>query len=69
LLRQAATVTDQNKRKKLYNQVQNMVIEEAPYIYLYQKSLILPMNKRVKGYVYNPMLQGIYNLATMSKNE
>ncbi|MBA4496227.1 ABC transporter substrate-binding protein [Paenactinomyces guangxiensis] len=66
-LRQAATVNNQAEREKLYQKVQQIVIDEAPYIYLYQKDFILPINKQVKGFVYNPMLEGIYNLADMSK--
>ncbi|UFJ41451.1 ABC transporter substrate-binding protein [Brevibacillus humidisoli] len=67
LIRQAATINDQAERTKLYQQAQQIVIEEAPYLYLYQKDSLLPVSKQVKGYVYNPMLEGIYNLADMSK--
>ncbi len=67
LVRQAATINDQAERIKLYQQAQQIVIDEAPYIYLYQKDSLLPVSKQVKGYVYNPMLEGIYNLAEMSK--
>lgn len=67
LIRNAATINDQAERTKLYNQAQQIVIDEAPYIYLYQKNFLLPVNKKVKGFVYNPMLEGIYNLAQISK--
>lgn len=67
LLREAATNNDQETRQALYKQVQDIVLEEAPYILLYQKDFILPMNKDVKGFVYNPMLEGMYNLQEMSK--
>lgn len=67
LLRQAASINDQAKREELYKQVQTTVLEDAPYILLYQKDFILPMNKNIKGFIYNPMLEGIYNLAEMSK--
>jgi len=67
LVRKAATTNDQAEREKLYQEAQKIVIEEAPYIYLYQKDFLLPVSKRVKGFVYNPMLEGIYNLAEMSK--
>lgn len=67
LVRKAATINDQSEREKLYMEAQNIVIEEAPYIYLYQKDFLLPISKDVKGFIYNPMLEGIYNLAEMSK--
>jgi len=67
LVRKAATTNDQAEREKLYQEAQKIVIDEAPYIYLYQKDFLLPISKRVKGFVYNPMLEGIYNLAEMSK--
>jgi peptide/nickel transport system substrate-binding protein len=67
LLKDAATNNDQSEREKIYKNIQDIVTEEAPYILLYQKDFIRPMNKNVKGFVYNPMLEGIYNLADMSK--
>lgn len=67
LLRKAASISDKTEREKIYKDVQKTVIEDAPYIYLYQKNFVLPVSKNVKGYVYNPMLEGIYNFAEMSK--
>lgn len=67
LVRKAATTNDQAEREKLYQEAQKIVIDEAPYIYLYQKDFLLPVSKQVKGFVYNPMLEGIYNLPEMSK--
>lgn len=43
------------------------VIDDAPYVYLYQTKYLLPMRANVRGFVFNPMLQGIYNLADMTK--
>jgi peptide/nickel transport system substrate-binding protein len=67
LLRKAATINDQAERESIYKKVQDIAIEDAPYILLYQKDFILPMSKKVKGFIYNPMLEGIYNLTEMSK--
>ncbi|AOT71945.1 ABC transporter substrate-binding protein [Geosporobacter ferrireducens] len=67
LVREAATISEQAKRIELYNKAQSIVVEEAPYIYLYQRDFVLPISKGLKGFVYNPMLEGIYNLAEMSK--
>ncbi|MFM1653499.1 ABC transporter substrate-binding protein [Brevibacillus sp. B_LB10_24] len=66
-IRKATSINDQAERTKLYQEAQKIVIDEAPYIYLYQKDFLLPVSKNVKGFVYNPMLEGIYNLAEMSK--
>jgi len=67
LVRKAATVNDQAEREKLYQEAQKIVVEDAAYVLLYQKDFLLPISKEVKGFTYNPMLEGIYNLATMSK--
>ncbi|KHD85275.1 ABC transporter substrate-binding protein [Heyndrickxia ginsengihumi] len=67
LLQKAATNNNKTTREQLYKQVQGIVMKDAPYILLYQKNFTLPMNKNVKGFVYNPMLDGIYNLSEMSK--
>lgn len=67
LLRKAASIGDKTERTKIYIDVQKTVIEDAPYIYLYQKDFVLPISKNVKGNVYNPMLEGIYNFSQMSK--
>ena len=67
LVRKAAQINDQAEREKLYQEAQKIVIDEAPYLYLYQMDFLLPISKSVKGFVYNPMLEGIYNLAEMSK--
>lgn len=67
LLKQAATNNDQEVRLAHYKQIQDIVLDEAPYILLYQKDFILPMSNKVKGFIYNPMLEGQYNLQDMSK--
>ncbi len=67
LVRKAATSIDKAEREQLYREAQTIVIDEAPYVYLYQKDYVLPMNKNVKGFIYNPMLDAVYNLQEMSK--
>jgi len=68
LIRQAASISDQAQRTKLYDEAQQIVVSDAPYVYLYQTNYLLPMTSHVQGFVYNPMLEGIYNLAQMSKS-
>jgi peptide/nickel transport system substrate-binding protein len=41
-------------------------MDEAPYIFLYQTQTIIPMRKAVKGYVFNPMLESMYNVEAIT---
>jgi peptide/nickel transport system substrate-binding protein len=67
LIRRAAMLSDQDERTDLYRQAQEIIMQEAPYIFLYQRQTIVPMHDRVKGYVYNPMLESMYNFEDISK--
>lgn len=66
-LRRAAESSDAGERLKLYNEVQDQVIEDAAYIYLYQLQAVVPMRKNVKGFVFNPMLESMYNFEAIYK--
>ncbi|MEY4507061.1 MAG: hypothetical protein RL297_1639 [Pseudomonadota bacterium] len=67
LIRKAASETVQAERVKLYKQAQGIVVQEAPYVYLYQKNSQIALRDSVRGFVFNPMLEQIYNLGSMSK--
>jgi peptide/nickel transport system substrate-binding protein len=67
LVRKAASETVQTERVKLYKQAQDIVVQEAPYVYLYQKNVQIALRDSVIGFVFNPMLEQIYNLGSMSK--
>lgn len=67
LLKKAVSTTDQAERTTDYQQAQKTVIDEAAYVYLFQKNYQVGMNKDVKGYVFNPMLEQIFNIAEMHK--
>lgn len=67
LLRKAARSTDRDERVRLYHQVQDIVIDDAAYILLYQLKAVVPMRRNVKGFVFNPMLESMYNIETMGK--
>lgn len=67
LLREAVATTNQATRTSLYRKVQAIVIKDAAYVYMYQKNYLLPMRSSVKGFIFNPMLEQVYNLSTMSK--
>ncbi len=66
-LRQAAKSSSVAGRTKLYSRVQDIVISDAAYIFLHQIEAAVPMHKSVQGYVYNPMLESIYNLESIWK--
>jgi peptide/nickel transport system substrate-binding protein len=67
LIRKALELSDQKERIKLYNDATKIIMDEAPYIFLYQTQTIIPMRKWVKGYVFNPMLESMYNFESISK--
>lgn len=67
LLRDAASVSDVAQRKSLYQEAQKIVVGDAVYAYLYQKAYTVPMRAAVKGYVFNPMLEQVFDFAAMSK--
>ncbi len=68
LVRKAVDVTDQKERTKLYQQAQKIAVDEAGYILLFQTSTIVPQRANVKGFVYNPMLDNMFNFEDMSKS-
>ncbi|MDR3518810.1 MAG: ABC transporter substrate-binding protein [Azospirillaceae bacterium] len=67
LIRKAAVAATQDERTGLYNQAQHIVVDDAAYVYLFQKNTQVAKRDTVKGYVFNPMLESIYNIDTMSK--
>lgn len=69
LVRAAAVETDQAKREALYQEAQKIVVDEAGYVYLFQRSTQLAMGDAVQGYAFNPMLENIYDFAAMSKSQ
>lgn len=67
LLKQAVSTSEQTERTKYYQQAQKTVIDDAAYVYLFQKNYQVGMNKNIRGYVFNPMLEQIFNISEMSK--
>jgi peptide/nickel transport system substrate-binding protein len=67
LVRAATVAASQAERLKLYRQAQKIVVRDAAYVYLFQKNSQIAMRKNVKGFVFNPMLELIYNVDEMSK--
>ena len=54
LLTQARQLGDQTKRADLYAQAAQIIVDEAPYIYVTYQGYVCVYNTKVKGYVVNP---------------
>ncbi|MCF6293464.1 MAG: ABC transporter substrate-binding protein, partial [Robiginitomaculum sp.] len=67
ILKDAIASTSQDERTALYGELQKLVTDEAAYVYLFQKDYRIAMNSGVSGFVFNPMLEDIFNFAEMSK--
>jgi peptide/nickel transport system substrate-binding protein len=55
LLNRASAEPDQATRNKLYGQAQALLVEDAPALYIYEKSYRLPMRTSVQNFVFNGM--------------
>jgi dipeptide transport system substrate-binding protein len=51
----AKTKTDQAERTKLYQQAQEVFKREAPWVTLDHSLVVMPMSKKVSGYVMSPL--------------
>lgn len=69
LLVSAANATALPERTRLYQEAQKIVVGDAAYVYLFQKNTQIAMRSSVKGLSFNPMLEQIYNVNTMSKSD
>ena len=49
MFKQGAVELDDAKRKQLYDELQKLVNEELPSLYLYSATSFSPMSKRVSG--------------------
>jgi peptide/nickel transport system substrate-binding protein len=66
ILAEALQSTDQAERTALYGELQEIVTEEAAYVYLFQKDYRIAMSSSLSGFVFNPMLEDIFNFQDMS---
>jgi peptide/nickel transport system substrate-binding protein len=66
-LAEAAASSDPDRRMALYKQVQKQAIKDAVYVYLYQDNYLVGLRKDIKGFVYNPMLDDVFNVADIRK--
>jgi peptide/nickel transport system substrate-binding protein len=54
LLDQTRLVSDQAERKKLYAQINKILTDESPMIYVQHRPEVKVMSKAVQGFVHNP---------------
>jgi peptide/nickel transport system substrate-binding protein len=67
MVMKAATLSDQKQRNEIYQKAQKIVVNEAAYVYLYQKNYVVGVRSAVKGFVFNPMLEQIFNIDAITK--
>lgn len=60
LATQARSILDPEQRKQLYYRVQEIHMQDAPWIYLYVLPYVDVMNKKVKDYFHHPMGQWVF---------
>jgi len=64
ILEQARVETDSTKRKELYKQAQEKLVEIAPMIYLLHTDLIVGLNNKVEGFSISP--SGMFQLQNVT---
>lgn len=53
-IKEAAGIYDSAQRKPLYKAIQQTLIDDAPYVYLWQPSVFFAMKKNVQGLIHVP---------------
>lgn len=65
--KQARATLDNATRQKLYYQVQDLHMQDAPFIYLYTLPYVDALKKQVQGFVHHPMGQWYFTRASITK--
>jgi peptide/nickel transport system substrate-binding protein len=60
LVRKAATTVDHDERVKLYRQAQDLIMQDAPYFFMFYPDYQLPIRDTVKGLSLNP--SNVFNM-------
>lgn len=68
LIEAGATEPDEATRMALYAKAQELVVEDAPALFVYEKRYRLPMRDTVEGFVFNGVLIETLNFYGMSKS-
>ncbi len=67
LLDQASAETDAAKRAGLYGKAQQLIVDESPALFLYEKNYRLPMRSSVQGFVFNGVWFETFDFYALSK--
>lgn len=67
LLDQGTAEVDEAKRTEIYNKAQDLLVDDAPALFVYEKHYRLPMRDNVKGFVFNGVYIETLNFYGMSK--
>jgi len=67
ILATAPTIVDEARRNALYAELQRILVEDAPALYVYEKNYRLPMRDNVKGFVFNGVYIETLNFYDMYK--
>ena len=59
---QGAKELDQNKRKEIYNQIQKIVEDKLPFIYLVNPNSLYAVRNRIEGVQYSPLGGAFWNV-------
>jgi peptide/nickel transport system substrate-binding protein len=60
LANQGRTTLDPTKRQDIYYQIQQIHMDDAPWIYLYVLPYVDALNKKVQGFFHHPMGQWVF---------
>ena len=67
LANKGRTTLDPAQRKQIYYQIQQIHMDDAPWIYLYVLPYVDALNKKVQGYFHHPMGQWVFtNMSVQS---
>jgi peptide/nickel transport system substrate-binding protein len=69
LLNRGSAEPDEATRNELYGQAQALLVEDAPALYIYEKSYRLPMRTSVQNFVFNGMYIETLDWHRLSKSE
>ena len=67
LLDEGTAEPDEAKRMEIYAKAQDLLVDEAPALYVYEKRYRLPMRDTVEGFVFNGVYIETLNFYGMSK--
>lgn len=65
LLNKARSITDWDQRKKLYQEAETKIVDDAPWIFLYTNVEYKPVQPYVKGQQMHPLIQNEMSIVSL----